>query len=467
MSHRIFLVNFTVQDAQVVAEAGYNVERGYIGKAVLSGQHELRLACFFPHPIYDYDVLFYNSQVTVGLEKDFGELKDFMKDTTSHRALNDLSTPPYLRVSFIGSASGMKTLILGGVPFLNLVKAPENVSRFVEASGTAFTIEELSKVLVGTTKSIVTVGEFVTVDSDPYPFNQVPVLLTRSGDQIIAYGQTYSARDHPQYIVLPQYKNNADVAVKILRCVEQLWPELLPDRVRRDWIKGQDLLLAEEKALDGEIQRLVDETVRVIEEKKKLRAKVSEENSFVRDILIATEDVKLDPSHRLSGVVKRALEFLEFKVVDIDATIKSAIKKEDFWVMDGDFIAITEVSGTVHQNPKIKEFNDILARVATIYRRKGELVLPAAANVSGLLVLNYDTDRHPSLRQAVYTAGEDEHIIQTAVDQNIGILSTVELNKILVAVKDDQITKAEARNLIRKPGRIGYDRNSARKKNPE
>jgi hypothetical protein len=140
-------------------------------------------------------------------------------------------------------------------------------------------------------------------------------------------------------------------------------------------------------------------------------------------------------------------------VADIDETTKSVIKKEDFWVRDGDFLAITEVTGTIHKNPKVKEFNDILGRIATIYKRKTDLTLPEGVNVSGLLVLNYDYDTHPSKRPRPYT-GDDDHIAQTAFEQGIGILSTVELHKIIVAVKQGLLLKSEARALLKKAGRI-------------
>ena len=53
MSHRILLVNFTARDTKLVADAGYNVERGYIGRLLPSAQHEPHLPYFFPHPVYD------------------------------------------------------------------------------------------------------------------------------------------------------------------------------------------------------------------------------------------------------------------------------------------------------------------------------------------------------------------------------------------------------------------------------
>ncbi|HEV8076319.1 MAG TPA: hypothetical protein VGP66_10740 [Candidatus Acidoferrum sp.] len=155
-------------------------------------------------------------------------------------------------------------------------------------------------------------------------------------------------------------------------------------------------------------------------------------------------------------MIKKALEFLGFGVEDIDQKTRSAIKKEDFWVTDGSFLAITEVTGTINKNPKIKEYNDILGRLTTIYKRKSDLVLPENAEVSGLLVLSYDIDNHPAKRPIVYS-GADEHIAEGAVEQGIGLLSTVELHKIMVAVMENRLTKEAARAIIRKPGRIEFD----------
>ena len=141
---------------------------------------------------------------------------------------------------------------------------------------------------------------------------------------------------------------------------------------------------------------------------------------------------------------------MEFEVENIDEKTKSAIKKEDLWVKDGDFLGITEATWTVRQNPKIKEFNDILGRMATIYKRKTDLPLPATADMSGLLVLSYDHQTIPSKRPKAYT-GEDNHIVETALAQNIGILSTVELHKVVMAVRNGVLTKPEARVRRKKP----------------
>jgi hypothetical protein len=93
--------------------------------------------------------------------------------------------------------------------------------------------------------------------------------------------------------------------------------------------------------------------------------------------------------------------------------------------------------------------------MATLYKRQSDLVLPSGVDIGGLLVLNYDIETHPSRRPRVYI-GEDAHIVETAAEQNIGILSTVELHKIVMAVKKAVLTKGAARELLKKPGRIEY-----------
>lgn len=92
--------------------------------------------------------------------------------------------------------------------------------------------------------------------------------------------------------------------------------------------------------------------------------------------------------------------------------------------------------------------------MATLFKRR-ELV-PDAKNISGLLILNYDIDTHPLRRPRMYT-GADDHIAESAKDQSIGLLSTVELYKIAIAAKDGVITKEQARGLIKRFGRIESD----------
>lgn len=461
MTHRILLLNFTPEEAQLIAKEGYNIETGFIGK-VDSAVH--RLPFRSPHPLYEYDILFYNSYIPPEFDKD--KVKDhqnLFNETGSYDALNHFNTPPFVRVSFIGKPGGADNLIHGGVSFINLINAEDNVSSLLTSGRATFNIEEIHELLDRFQNQVKCVNQFYRPKDNTHPFYNISVLLSRSGERVAGYGTTYNnGTTKLRYIILPQLKNMPRAVVQILQCLETIQPRLFPDKIKRGWIENDEFLLPEEKAIENEIQKKISETRLFVDDMKKKKESIAQNNSFVRRLLVATEDNDINPDMRLSVVVKKALEFLEFKVEDIDAKTRSIIKKEDLWVIDGNYLAITEVSGTVHKNPKIKEFNDILARLATIYKRRCDLVLPEAENVCGLLILNYDIDTHPSKRPRLYT-GEDEHITETAVEQGIGLLSTVDLHKIIMAVIEGSLSKKEAREIVRRPGRIKFDKKSSAK----
>jgi hypothetical protein len=74
--------------------------------------------------------------------------------------------------------------------------------------------------------------------------------------------------------------------------------------------------------------------------------------------------------------------------------------------------------------------------------------------------LNYDLDTHPYKRPRVYT-GDAEEIVRAAEEQNIGLLSTVELYKVLIAVKEGKLSTGAARDLLKQAGRIEYEPSAA------
>jgi hypothetical protein len=454
MTHRIILLNFSERESRVLTKAGFNVERGFVGRT------QSPITSFqVPHPLFEYDVMFYNSRITSDVLREFPDPIPLTNDKGSFESLaQGFKFPPPVRITFLGGPTGAGNLLLGGLPFIQITEADPNVSSILECpSEGAFRVDALHKTLAKLQAQIAAVEQYCSAPRGPnlWPLTHHVVLMTRNGQELLSYGTSVDADTVPRYVVLPQLKDNAEGALQILLCMEGAWPQLFPDRIRREWLTTTEFLLPEEKAINLEIEVKVADTLGFVEAKEKQREKLKLENSFVRCLLVAKEDQSLAPTERLSGVVKKALEFLEFKVEDIDQKVKSAIRKEDFWVTDEDFLAITEVTGTSNKNPKIKEYNDILGRMTTIFKRQGELVPPQGATVQGLLVLNYDIENHPAKRPKVYT-GEEEHIVESALDQGIGLLSTVELHKIVVAVKEGRLTKNDARALLKKSGRIEF-----------
>jgi len=290
-----------------------------------------------------------------------------------------------------------------------------------------------------------------------YRYKHNRLLVNRNGDVIAAYG-TYnvggpSYEDRPVYFLLPQFKNNTAVLLEILRALARRLPELFPDLQKQVWLSSEDFAFSEEKIIDRAIQTRSSEFEEWVTNKQKEKETIRQRFGFIADILTATEAAELPPERRLSQAVKKTLEFLEFQVEDIDAKIRGAIRKEDFWVKDEAFLAITEVSGTANKNPKTKEYNDLLGRMSTIFKRRD--LLPDSSQVSGLLILNYDLENHPFARPRLYS-GADEEIVEAAKENSIGLLSTVELYRIAVAAKDGLISKEQARSFIKKFGRIAY-----------
>src|SRR5580704_16055945 len=80
-THSILLLNFTEREAGIVRKAGFNVELGFIGgkNGYLTGrttEPEPLFPYFFPRPLYEYDVLVFNSVYDKqGLAEQFPSLK--------------------------------------------------------------------------------------------------------------------------------------------------------------------------------------------------------------------------------------------------------------------------------------------------------------------------------------------------------------------------------------------------------
>lgn len=438
----------------VLAKAGFNVDLGFIGNA----EGVMYIPYLLPHPPLDYDVYVYNSIPPDARPADTpARPNNILLDSKVVETLKDLNRPPPVRIAFVGECDSIHNKYLGA-PNLELTDAHLKVSGFeVLPAESTFSVPELHEEIAGFVREIVTVEQYVLADdrATRHPYYHYPVIVNRNGDVVAAYGARHNSemnRMEPVYIVLPQLRDNARAVSDLLRVVTRLLPELFPDLQRQVWYDSDGFAFSEERAIDKEIEQRVAEANEFIDDKRAEKAAVVKRYGFIKSILVATESAE-DVDERLSTSVKRTLEFLGFQVEDIDAKTKGAIKKEDFWVRDGDFLAITEISGTTNKNPKTKEYSDLLGRMTTIYKRKD--LVPESQHVTGLLVLNYDIDTHPLRRPRLYSGGSEEYVA-AAKENNIGLLSTVELYKIAIAAKDELISKEEARKVVKQFGRIEF-----------
>ena len=157
MKHKIILFNFTKQDARIVAKAGYNVEYGFIGT---NNPATRNFPFHSPHPLYEYDILFYNSYISPEVLQEIGKNRENLYDQPgSLESLQTLKTPPYVRISFVGVSSGAN-LIQGGTSFVKLIKAEQNVSSLVVSKGSIYKIEKLHALLTRYNSEVKSVGQF-------------------------------------------------------------------------------------------------------------------------------------------------------------------------------------------------------------------------------------------------------------------------------------------------------------------
>jgi hypothetical protein len=429
------------------------VELGYIGN---KSAHTTSIPCWFQRPLYEYDVYVYNGTLFPKLVDMYPKPKEMLGSNISE-PLSNFERPPWVRIAFLG-ADSPNAMLWGGIPFAHLAPAHEGLSELIFA-GThrQFSCPELERCIAKMKGQVAfPIQRYISDKGLPaHPFYHFSLIVNRNDDLIATYGTAYiNGGFKPVYVMLPPLRDSAAALVQMLDTLAEVRPELFPDRPgKRSWSSSKDFALREELAIDEELAEREAEFAAFVDWAKAERVKVAERFEFMRKILVATEDPTVPAEDRLSTNIKVSLEFLGFQVTDVDAKIRGAIKKEDYWAEDGDFLAIVEVTATKNKNPKTKEFNDIVGRMMTLFKRR-ELV-PDASKISGLLILNYDLDTHPFKRPRVYT-GDAEEIVLAAEEQNIGLLSTVELHKLLIAVKEGKLSRDAARALLRQPGRIEF-----------
>ena len=324
--HRILLVNFGDRQVRDVARAGFNAERGFVGDSAI--EHGRALQSSIPRPLYDYDVYAYDSKGPGIVGSSEGNPSS---DRTISQSLTRLDTPPLIRIAFSGNAAGRQPFLLGA-PFLEAVKAPPNVSVLVESGpGGPDRIPELHDAIASLQRTFERpIEEFLEVKvlrGSVAPYRHFPVVQTRNGDDVAAYAIRRSQLE-PFYIVLPQCKDNGAALVELLKVLAKLVPEWLPDVQSRRWYDSTEFAFTEEKRIDAEIEARRAALDQFVEKNVEEKQEIRKQYGFIKRILVATEDAA-ELEARLSANVMKVLRFLGFKVEDIDAKIRGAIKRED------------------------------------------------------------------------------------------------------------------------------------------
>jgi hypothetical protein len=176
-----------------------------------------------------------------------------------------------------------------------------------------------------------------------------------------------------------------------------------------------------------------------------------ESRKHFHQILIADDSDEFEEDEQLTPSVKKTLEEIGFQVELVDAQLKKVgkrKKREDLLVREGDFVARAECKGTENQNASETYFGQVERHL-----RLGPSEVDGK-KVTGLLIVNHDRKRDAFRRDPPYSDEDGEKLIATHDD--IGLLWTVELYKIALAVRKGELAPDEARRLIKQAGRITY-----------
>jgi hypothetical protein len=301
--------------------------------------------------------------------------------------------------------------------------------------------------------------------SNPTPYgisirkrsNEEPyvTLLTNERDEMLSLMQytqhtewSQSQRAHvttsltPNFLVLPPIPGKyARITVEILSQLPQWRPELFPKSENFEWASDSKYWSPAMVEESKNRQRLKEEYENKINESETKFASHASDDLFMKQILIADDGDEYPENENLTSSCCEALEFLGFRVENKEKSTEKGKRREDIICQDGDYVALVECKGTISENPPEKYHSQLLNHL-----------LASEDIKKGLLVINHDRKNDAFSRLPLYD--DAPHIIDES--PNTGIFSTVELFKIVRAVQTDEITKDDARELIKAPGRIEY-----------
>lgn len=451
---KTLLINFLSADIEKLKfKNKVELEFGYINP---KGSYH-----FYPCPPYEYDIVIANLD-----EKNDELVKvNFTEYQTKDQDKIDLKNHIWdgFILVFLGDFE-KKGIIECGLDWLETSRADKR-DKIINKVRTNYNIFDF---LLEKHNILLPIKRYITfITEKPYRFRTEIFLVNKKNDSVSIYTTkklgTFIGDDGEEYtnyvpncLILPQFENNLEVINDVFKVIIPIRPDLFPLESSKRWLEEESFLPSEVKKIKKEIEKKKREFEDFINKEEKGVEIIKDKYKYFTKIL-ETDDKSYEGDDKLSVNVKKVLEFLGFEVIDIDEKLKKTIKKEDYWVINNDYFALCEITGTVSKNPKASEYNGILGRINTVLQRKEDRIPNKYQQniVKGLLIINHDRNTHPFERPKIYT-GKLEELADSARNYGISILSTVELFKISKAVREDKLKKKEARTIIKQAGRVMY-----------
>jgi hypothetical protein len=439
---KIMLVDLGEEEAHVLSEAGYRVERGTFGPVLDVGQQPgfLPLPNCGDLPNYrEQEILIVDCTPPRPAEHDLGDPPPGQKWLWQHAGQGWLDPRPWAMLKF---KEGLDRIYAhGGVVIC--FAAPKFVHdyAFVETEweaehhqgqeqlttweflsvlaqvevtqdrGEEITAESITERLPGFKSALEAASFTATLDAS-YPLNDRWVPLAKN-----KYGQTVAALVAPEddtkqgvMFLLPRVSSRAEFLKRLVEeTLPRFAPDLFPHIQQGEWTKqplyelpGVAEIRAEAAKVEEEAQAKVAALEAKIEERR-------EEHGFLHDLL--TKD-----DNELVAAVKKTLELLGFNDVrDVDAeTEDKKALREDLQIWDREPTLIAEVKG-IGGLPREADALQVTKYVAP---RMKEWKREA----QGLTIINHQMQVEGLQRQADKVFQDD--VVTNAEEHEFGLLTT-------------------------------------------
>lgn len=457
---KILLLNISHEDHQLLLEKGYTVERGFTETQVYGPPGTPLVNHYYPSPPYEYDIVIFNcDRKLIRLLKSLFQGKT-QSNYEDMRLLCHTMTNHGFVLAFVAHDHAPKdALRYAGLEAMQLVSVdPRDTIYDFNENAQDKSLLALLKKYFNIIERPITFGMDIGQESEW----ESSLLMNKKGQAVAACFFAVVTKPPPPYgtgekrrwlrgIVLPTFKSNIRVAVEILRYLEVARPDLFPEDEAYKWLLRDEYTFDEIKGIENMMRERQESFEQEMEGLEDQKGRTYESLKHLHLILIADDSDEFEEEEQLTLNVKRTLEGIGFQVELVDQQLKKVgkrKKREDLLLRVGDFVARAECKGTENQNASETYFGQVERHL-----RLGPSEVDGN-KVTGLLIVNHDRKREASRRDPPYFDEDGERLIATHHD--IGVLWTVELYKIALAVRRGELAADEARRLIKQPGRITY-----------
>lgn len=465
---RILAIDFTQQSVQKIRQAGYNVRRAYTG-VLKEDNNVFNMPC----SISDVEiVVFYLRKETLNglinreispdsIEKDTHCLDLLLEDVWMRKGISIIFMEPDVKPTELNNL---------GIKFFGIT----NFNRkFLPASKLSNLVEELKRIGKDESKPYVLFPPYKGEDfhiSD-HPIAKIYKKHIHHGNHIMMYAgdniEIFNVKFHEypakilyhvrenssqQYplcveftdagakhsiVILPTFgKKTDDVVIDLLDDYAKPSFEHLFSEPNFPWLIDYKSIPVQK--IIQEKQLFIEQAIIKISEFDENIKLAQQEYEWMDKLLIGKDEPDIEP---FKDAVKKSLNFLGFRVEDIDYLIQEGEpKREDLHVYNDEskYFALCELK-TTDSGAKEQLFRDLQKHMMRYMRENKD------TNLLGLLIVNHSIKLNPNKRHAFYIK---QHVQEELEVYKISAIDSHFLHQICQKVLSEEISKRYARKII-------------------